>query len=51
MRVSHTFRDELLSAMAEIQTVDCHSHTSLRRDYYESVPHDLFEQLVQEDKN
>ena len=29
--------------MTEIETVDCHSHTCLRREYYDSVPHDLFE--------
>ena len=27
-------RDRLLEEMRAIRTVDCHSHTCLRRDYY-----------------
>ncbi|MDP6779018.1 MAG: hypothetical protein QGI83_19850, partial [Candidatus Latescibacteria bacterium] len=45
--MSNGFRDELLAAMTEIETVDCHSHTCLRREYYESVPHDIFELAAQ----
>ena len=36
------FRKELLDMMQEIQTVDCHSHTCLKREYYKSGQRDLF---------
>ncbi|MBM3211382.1 hypothetical protein FJZ33_04115, partial [Candidatus Poribacteria bacterium] len=36
------FREELLEMMGEIQTVDCHSHTCLKRDYYKSGTRNLF---------
>jgi predicted TIM-barrel fold metal-dependent hydrolase len=36
------FRHQLRDLMAEITTVDCHSHTLLRREYYEQGPFDLF---------
>jgi predicted TIM-barrel fold metal-dependent hydrolase len=37
-----TFRDRLLEAMQSLRTVDCHSHTCLRRAYYESGEKNLF---------
>lgn len=36
------FRQRLLSELGEIKTVDCHSHTHLRRSYYETGGFDLF---------
>ena len=36
-----TLRDRLLDEMRSMRTVDCHSHTELRRDYY-AMPRDLF---------
>lgn len=35
-------RRQLLSELEEIKTVDCHSHTYLRRTYYETGGFDLF---------
>jgi len=35
-------RQELLAAMEGLKTVDCHSHTRLRRTYYEGNGFDLF---------
>ncbi|MFQ6097001.1 MAG: hypothetical protein ACE5O2_04680, partial [Armatimonadota bacterium] len=35
-------RDRLLAEMESLPTVDCHSHTSLRRDYYAAGPRTLF---------
>jgi len=35
-------REEILSEMSSVRTVDCHSHTCLRREYYREVPKDLF---------
>lgn len=35
-------RDRLLEEMRGIRTVDCHSHTELRRDYYAMAKHSLF---------
>jgi len=35
-------RDRLLAEMRAVRTVDCHSHTMLRSDYYETGPFDLF---------
>ncbi len=40
--MNKAFREELLSAMQEIRTIDCHSHTVLKRDYYKSGQFDLF---------
>ena len=34
-------RDRLLETMRSLRTVDCHSHTCLRRDYY-AMEHNLF---------
>ena len=36
-------RDRLLAEMRAIRTVDCHSHTCLRRDYYAQGPRSLFD--------
>ncbi len=36
------FRDELLGLTRSTKTVDCHSHTCLRRDYYKAGPRNLF---------
>ncbi len=35
-------RARLLGEMQALRTVDCHSHTMLRRDYYAAGPRDLF---------
>lgn len=40
--MSKVFREELLEAMREIRTIDCHSHTILKRDYYKSGQFSLF---------
>ena len=40
--MSNKFREELLEAMQEIRTIDCHSHTSLKSDYYNAGQRDLF---------
>ncbi len=40
--MSDALRDELLAEMQAVQTVDCHSHTVLRRDYYAAGPRSLF---------
>ena len=40
--MSDKFRDELLEAMQEIRTIDCHSHTCLKSDYYKSGQRNLF---------
>lgn len=40
--MDNNFRDELLETMRSIHTVDCHSHTCLRRDYYKSRKRNLF---------
>ena len=37
-----TRRDELLAEMQSVRTVDCHSHTMLRRDYYKVPEWNLF---------
>lgn len=37
-----SLRQELLETMESLYTVDCHSHTVLRRDYYRMGPRDLF---------
>jgi predicted TIM-barrel fold metal-dependent hydrolase len=37
-----TFRDDLLAEMQDLRTVDCHSHTCLRSEYYEAGPRSLF---------
>lgn len=36
------FRHELLEWMRSLETVDCHSHTCLRREYYKAGPRTLF---------
>ncbi len=36
------FREELLEAMQQIRTIDCHSHTTLKSGYYTSGQRDLF---------
>jgi uncharacterized protein len=38
----HPFRQHLLDEMAALPTVDCHSHTILRREYEGRRPLDLF---------
>ena len=35
-------RDELLAVMENVQTVDCHSHTASREQYYEAAPLSIF---------
>lgn len=40
--MNHTLRDRLMQAMQALRTVDCHSHTCLRREYYQSSGKDLF---------
>lgn len=40
--MSDRFRKELLEAMQEIRTIDCHSHTTLKRDYYKAGQRNLF---------
>lgn len=35
-------RSRLIHEMEGLRTVDCHSHTTLRRDYYKAGPRDLF---------
>lgn len=40
--MDESFRRELLDEMQAIKTVDCHSHTCLRRVYYESGEKNLF---------
>ncbi len=42
MSNSNGFRQRLLSELEKIKTVDCHSHTHLRRTYYETGGLDLF---------
>lgn len=42
MTKSTTFREDLLSELEKIRTVDCHSHTHLKSTYYEKGPFDLF---------
>ncbi len=42
MSKSNGFRQQLLSELEGIKTVDCHSHTHLRRTYYEAGGFDLF---------
>jgi predicted TIM-barrel fold metal-dependent hydrolase len=34
--MSNSFREELLEIMKQIRTIDCHSHTTLKRDYYKN---------------
>ncbi|MBD3182050.1 amidohydrolase family protein [Candidatus Poribacteria bacterium] len=36
------FRQELLEAMQEIRTIDCHSHTCLKSQYYKAGQRNLF---------
>ena len=38
----NSFRQQLLSELGAVKTVDCHSHTHLRRSYYEAGGFDLF---------
>jgi len=40
--MDNNFRDELLDIMRSIRTVDCHSHTCLRKEYYSAGTRDLF---------
>ncbi len=40
--MSKVFKEELLEAMQDIRTVDCHSHTNLKRDYYKLGQLSLF---------
>jgi len=37
-----TLKENLLSELEKIRTVDCHSHTHLKSTYYETGPFDLF---------
>ena len=40
--MDQSFRRELMEEMQSLRTVDCHSHTALRRVYYESGEKNLF---------
>jgi predicted TIM-barrel fold metal-dependent hydrolase len=40
--MSNAFREELLEAMQQIRTIDCHSHTTLKSGYYRSGQRNLF---------
>ncbi len=40
--MSKCFREELLEIMREVRTVDCHSHTILKREYYKAGQLSLF---------
>jgi len=40
--MSDKFREELLEAMREIRTIDCHSHTCLKSEYYKAGQRNLF---------
>lgn len=40
--MSKISKEELLEAMQEIKTIDCHSHTMLKREYYKLGQLDLF---------
>ncbi|MFC1715618.1 hypothetical protein ACFL6S_18255 [Candidatus Poribacteria bacterium] len=40
--MSDKFREELLEAMQGIRTIDCHSHTNLKSEYYKAGPRNLF---------
>jgi len=42
VRATSDLRDRLLDEMRAIRTVDCHSHTCLRRDYYAMPERSLF---------
>ena len=42
MNKDNSLRQQLLSELERIKTVDCHSHTHLRRTYYEAGGFDLF---------
>ena len=41
-KMSERFRQELLDRMQQIRTVDCHSHTALKSEYYNLGRRDLF---------
>jgi len=41
--MNRQFRERLLTEMEALQTVDCHSHTCLKREYYEAGPRSLFD--------
>ena len=41
-RRQRDLRERLLEAMGRQQTVDCHSHTMLEREYRKAAPFDLF---------
>jgi predicted TIM-barrel fold metal-dependent hydrolase len=38
----NSFREELLEVMKEISTIDCHSHTCLKSEYYKAGGRNLF---------
>lgn len=40
--MSKALRDELIATMESVQTVDCHSHTASREQYYKAAPLGLF---------
>jgi len=40
--MSDRFREELLEVMQGIRTIDCHSHTTLKSEYYRSGRRNLF---------
>jgi len=44
--MSNSLRDRLLEQMKAIRTVDCHSHTALRRDYYKIRQRSLFTMMA-----
>nr|MBC8457180.1 hypothetical protein [Deltaproteobacteria bacterium] len=43
--MKNELRKELLHEMESIRTVDCHSHTQLKRDYYNSGEKNLFNMM------
>ncbi|MGD9497294.1 MAG: amidohydrolase family protein [Armatimonadota bacterium] len=40
--MASALRDELLAAMQSTRTVDCHSHTASREQYYQAAPLSIF---------
>ncbi|MGD8239406.1 MAG: hypothetical protein PVH68_12685 [Armatimonadota bacterium] len=44
--MSNSLRERLLDEMKSIRTVDCHSHTALRREYYEIEERSLFTMMA-----
>ncbi|MGQ9730434.1 MAG: amidohydrolase family protein [Candidatus Zipacnadales bacterium] len=44
--MSSEFRSHLLQEMESLRTVDCHSHTMLRREYEQNTTRDLFTMMA-----